>query len=125
MKPTTIWDPASAAVTFVNQLSQEIGEFEGPFRRTETRTIVSVPVSIQPLSDGLNPTGTDVYAITRDMCSSGIGVYHNETFAEEFVQITAETFNGDRASVVGQIRYTHQVGHFYHSGIQFLFGTAE
>ena len=125
------WHEAADAVEFVARLSHDINKYNGLHRRCGDRVPIAVPVKIELLGDSLNPVGEPFHGITRDISHSGVGLYHAEkiTVGDDdtvFVQVSAKSLEGDDAVVVvGQIRHTNAVGHFHHTGIEFLFGVDE
>ena len=121
------WQEASTAVAFVARLWHDITKNDGLHRRADERVPIAVPVKIEILGECLNPVGAPIHGITRDMSNSGLGIYHAEKLPIDnevvFVQVSVQELDGPNAVVViGQVRHTKSVGHFEHTGIEFLLG---
>src|SRR5688572_27187213 len=68
--------PHEQLIEFVQRIAAGLKPYQGPERRSEPRWGVTMPVPAAPLNEHLWPCGPTFLAISRDISTQGMGLYH-------------------------------------------------
>jgi hypothetical protein len=68
--------PHAELIEFVQRIAAGLKPYQGPERRSEPRWGVTMPVPAAPLNEHLSPCGPTFLAISRDISTQGMGLYH-------------------------------------------------
>lgn len=105
---------------FMQQVIVEYGSFAHDTRRNEARENVAVPVSVQPLTDEFIPVGTPFPAVTRDLSSSGMGIFSPARYDLSWLQVTLQSpTTGRQMRLLGKVEHCTPCGPFFLIGCRF------
>jgi c-di-GMP-binding flagellar brake protein YcgR len=109
-----------AVVKFIKRLIATYREYDGPQRRAETRSCVTVPVTIQFLDDDFRPINQPIATLTYNLSGGGIGIVHHEPITCNFIQVRLTLKNGDTMNLIASVRHCTQKGDYYQVGARFV-----
>lgn len=92
-------------------------------QRRVSRKTRSISISVQPLTDSLDPRGELFWVVSRDISVRGIGLISNEPFEHHYVSIGL--LDND-VSVIGEVRHNTSIGStypLYLVGIEYVDGS--
>ena len=112
--------PPEAVVKFIKRLLSEYRDYDGPERRTETRSCVAIPVTIQFLDDEYQPLNKPIATITHNLSGGGIGLLHDEPMPCNFIQVHLTLKSGETMNLIASIRHCTQKGDHYQIGARFV-----
>jgi hypothetical protein len=75
-EPTRMSHPREELIEFVKRIAAGTEPYKGPERRSEPRWRVTMPVPVAHLDEHLCPCGPTFIAISRDISTQGMGLYH-------------------------------------------------
>jgi hypothetical protein len=112
--------PPEAVVRFIKRLISEYRDYEGPERRTETRSCVAVPVTVQFLDQEYRPLGAPFATMTHNLSGGGIGVVHDQPTPTNFIQVHLTLKSGESMNLIASVRHCTQKGNQYQIGARFI-----
>ena len=112
--------PPEAVVKFIRRLVLEYRDYEGPERRTETRSCVVVPVTIQYLDDEYQPLNRPIATTTHNLSGGGIGIVHCEPIPCNFIQVQLTLKSGETMNLIASVRHCTQKGDHFQIGARFI-----
>jgi hypothetical protein len=112
--------PPEAVVKFIKRLISEYREYDGPERRSETRSCVVVPITIQYLDDNYQPISPPIATTTHNLSGGGIGLMHNERIPGNFIQVHLTLKSGETMNLIASLRHCTQKGNRYQIGARFV-----
>jgi hypothetical protein len=112
--------------SFIQQTIVELHSFREEIRRSERRESVAIPIIVTPLDENLNPVGAEFSAVTRDVCCSGIGLFHTKHITARWVEIEMSTpATHQELRLLAEVHHCTRVGKFFLIGCQFTTSQAE
>jgi hypothetical protein len=112
--------PPEAVVKFIKRLIAEYCEYDGPERRTETRSCVAVPVTIQSLDDDYRPLAAPVSTITRNLSGGGVGIVLDQPVKCNFLLVRLTMKSGETMNLIATVRHCTQTGDRFQVGARFV-----
>ena len=89
-------------------------------RRAVQRKTVTMPVTVTPLDEKLQPLGYQHYGVTRDISPKGAGMVTTNPLGHRYVHLEFEAHNGERFELTAKVVYCNDLGYYYQSGCEFL-----
>ncbi len=112
--------------SFIQQTIVELHSFHEEIRRSERRESVAIPLIVTPLDENLNPTGDEFSAVTRDVCCSGIGLFHTKRLTAPWLEIEMSTpVTCQEMRLLAKVQHCTPVGKFFLIGCQFAAAQGE
>lgn len=105
--------PPEMIACFVQRMVRNAQYYAGPEQRTERRYAVSVPVSAIPVDDSFQKTGEPFMALTRDISTKGMSMYHTRRVSEKFLALELTDPANNRLRVVLEVLRCRPDGLFY------------
>jgi hypothetical protein len=119
--PATLIHPQEELVAFVQRVIAHTATLPGIERRTEPRRPVVLPAPAQAIDEHLRPRGEPFVAITRDLSTRGIAIYHvRPVAAGSLLALELEVAPGDTMQVVLEVLRCRPAGEFYEIAGTFL-----
>ncbi|HVA49538.1 MAG TPA: PilZ domain-containing protein [Pirellulales bacterium] len=112
--------PPAAIAAFVRRIVRGAEYYVGPELRREPRYAVSLPVAGVPVDASLKKAGDAFIALTRDISSSGIAMYHTRRVSEGFLALEIKSASGDKLRVLAEVLRCTPVGLFYEIAAKFV-----
>lgn len=113
---------ATEVKAFVDQLAREFF-LDGPDRRAEPRLRVTMPVSINPLTESMESVGYRVRGVTRDISESGIGLVCQDPVAAKHIAVQLAT-PVQEIEAIAEVLRCRPVGYYFDVGCRFVFPEA-
>lgn len=107
---------------FMQQIIVEYHNLDRNHRRSEPRELVAIPVTVQEMSEVLQPIGEPFQAVTRDISYGGIGLFHVSSLEHHrFLKITLVSPERDdvKMTILARVEHTTKCGGFYIIGCRF------
>jgi hypothetical protein len=105
---------------FVRRIVREAKYYEGPDSRCEPRYAISIPVAAVPVDESLHKAGDVFIALTRDLSSGGIAMYHTRRISEKFLAVEINAPTGERLRLLVEVLRCSPVGLFYEIAGKFV-----
>jgi len=105
--------PAEDVSRLVQDLVTKQQKYQGDERRSATRYPLACPVVAVPIDDHEHP-GEPFAAITRDISSRGISIYHTRPVHEPYLAIQWTIEEGERLRVLVEVVRCRPVGPFFY-----------
>ena len=106
--------------SFIQQTIVEVQSFKEGIRRAEPREAAAIPVLVTPLSENLEPTGAEFYAVTRDVSCGGIGLFHTEAVTARWLEVEISTPATHRElRLLVHVQHCTPIGKFFLIGCRF------
>lgn len=112
--------PPAAIATFVRRIVRGAEYYAGPEQRREPRYVVSLPVAAVPVDESLKKAGDAFIALTRDISSSGIAMYHTRRVSEKFLALEIKSSSGEKLRVLAEVLRCNPSGLFYEIAAKFV-----
>jgi hypothetical protein len=112
--------PPEVVVKFIKRLISEYRNYQGPERRTETRSCVSVPVTIQFLDEDYRPVSEPLPTVTHNLSGGGIGVVLDDPMPCNLIQVRLTLKSGETMNLIASVRHCTQTGDHFQVGARFV-----
>lgn len=112
--------PPAAVESFVRRVVRGAEFYVGPEQRGEARYAVSLPVAAVPVDKSLRKAGDAFIALTRDISSGGIGMYHTRRVSERLLALEIKSASGEKLRVLAEVLRCNPAGLFYEIGARFV-----
>ncbi|MCA9148758.1 MAG: PilZ domain-containing protein [Planctomycetales bacterium] len=106
--------------TFMQQVVVEYHNYGMGHRRSEPREAVAVPVVVQQVDSSLEPLDEPFDAVTRDISTGGIGLFHLREIKSGLIKVTMtapETH--EQMTLLARVEHCTKCGGFYIIGCRF------
>jgi hypothetical protein len=91
---------------FVDTLASLVPFRETEERREVSRHTVSIPVTIQPLDETLEPQGEPFFAMTSEISAHGLSMLISHGPIEKYLLVTLKIPKGTKISVLLEVEHT-------------------
>lgn len=118
--PENLLRPPEAIAKFVQRMVRNAQYYDGPEQRLERRYAVNLPVTAVPVDRSLQKSGEVFVALTRDISSGGIAMYHTRDVAEKFLALELIAPSGDKLRVLLEVLRCRPAGLFYEIAGRFV-----
>jgi hypothetical protein len=105
--------PAGEVSRLVGELIDKQKKYQGDERRRAVRYPLACPVMAVPIDDQERP-GEAFAAITRDISSQGISIYHTRPIHEPYLAIQWTVEEGEQMRVLVEVVRCRPVGPFFY-----------
>ena len=105
--------PEGDVTRLVQELIDKQQKFRGDERRAAKRYPMACPVVAVPIDD-LEKPGEAFAAITRDISSQGISIYHTRPIHEPYLAIQWNVEEGEQLRVLVEVVRCRPVGPFFY-----------
>ena len=105
--------PAEEVTRLVQELVDKQRKYQGDERRAATRYPLACPVMAVPIDEQEKP-GEPFAAITRDISSQGISIYHTRPIHEPYLAIQWTVEEGEQLRVLVEVVRCRPVGPFFY-----------
>ena len=106
---------------FVERLIEEGQREVTPENRSEPRYRVALKVAAQPIDERLRPVGQGFYAVTRDISSRGISLFHTAAVRTHYVALEfQDPLTGQKLQAVLEVLRCRPLGPFHEIAGQFV-----
>lgn len=112
--------PPEAIAAFVQRMARNAQYYEGPEQRTERRYLLSLPIAAVAVDSSLQRIGEPFIAVSRDISSGGIAMYHTRTVKEKLLALEMTAPAGDKLRVLMEVLRCHPSGLFYEIAGRFV-----
>ncbi len=112
--------PPEEIAEFVQRLVSRLVHYRGKERRTARRHRVAIPVLAVPLDDDLQPAGDSFAAVTRDISSRGLALYHNRAVESPYLAVELADHEGQKLEAAVEVLRCEPVDSFYEIGGKFV-----
>jgi hypothetical protein len=113
--------PSEILVRFADRtVANRNTTYVGDERRSEPRHAVAIDVLAIPLDKKFKKCGDPFIAITRDLSSSGIAMFHNQHVTAKYLALEIIDAEGVRLRLVLSVLRSSPVGLFYEIGGRFI-----
>ena len=113
-----LFPPPPEIVAYVERLA---ANYVGDDRRTTQRRAVTVPVTVIPVNQDLEPTGEAFMAISRDISTDGMSFIHTRNVNDEYLALELVSRDGgDEMQVLMKVLRCETVGRFYEVAGRFV-----
>ena len=113
--------PRELLVQFIQKLTEGVAPTFTVDRRTEPRWTIVMPVAVMPVDIRLRPNGEQFVAITRDISSRGLALYHTaEVPAKSLLAVELRNPQGDTLQAVLEVLRCRADGPAFEIGGQFV-----
>ena len=116
----TLARPPKAIADFVERAIRNSKYYDGPDIRSERRYAVSLRVAAAPVDEQLNKIGEEFIAMSRDISSSGIAIYHTRGVSDRFLALELTAASGEKMRVLLQVLRCRPAGLFYEIAGKFV-----
>lgn len=116
----TLARPPKAIADFVERAIRNSKYYDGPDIRSERRYAVSLRVAAAPVDEQLNKIGEEFIAMSRDISSSGIAIYHTRDVSDRFLALELTAASGEKMRVLLQVLRCRPAGLFYEIAGKFV-----
>ncbi len=111
--------------TFIEGLGAKVKSFEGVERRLNTRFVVAMPSSVQPLNENLARDGEPFTAAIRDISAVGIGLIHTKPIKAKYLDVCLSPPNGHSMRLLVRVLRCRPLGAYFDIGGEFVLPQAE
>ena len=106
---------------FVERLIEEGQREASSENRSEPRYRVALKVAAQPIDARLQPVGQGFYAVTRDISSRGIALFHTEAVPTPYIALEfQDPQTGQQLQAVLEVLRCRPLGPFHEIAGQFV-----
>jgi hypothetical protein len=105
--------PQEDVTRLIQELIEKQRQFRGDERRATKRYPMACPVVAVPMDD-LEKPGEAFAAITRDISSQGIAIYHTRPIHEPYLAIQWNVEEGEQLRVLVEVVRCRPVGPFFY-----------
>ena len=105
--------PGEEVSRLVEELINKQQKYQGDERRSATRYPLACPVVAVPIDEQEKP-GEAFAAITRDISSQGISIYHTRPIHEPYLAIQWTVDEGEQLRVLVEVVRCRPVGPFFY-----------
>jgi hypothetical protein len=106
---------------FVERLIEEGQREVSPENRSEPRYRVALKVAAQPVDERLQPVGEGFYAVTRDISSRGIALFHSAAIQTPYLALEfQDPVTGQQLQAVLEVLRCRPLGPFHEIAGQFV-----
>ena len=119
--PTLTSESSSEVITtFMQQVVVEYHTYGMGHRRSEPREAVAIPVVVQQVDSSLEPLDQPFNAVTRDISTGGIGLFHLREMKSGLLKITMTAPESHyRMTLLARVEHCTKCGGFYIIGCRF------
>ena len=111
--------PPPQLVEFVQRMVRET-VYARVEERKQDRQKIAIEVMVQPLDPDFQPTGEPFIAMTRDISSAGLGLFHTRAVPEKHLLVKLKVPSGGEMAVVLEVVRCRATGLFYDLGGYFV-----
>jgi hypothetical protein len=112
--------PPEDIAQFVQRLVGRLALYRGKERRTIRRHRVAIPVLAVPLDDDLQPAGDSFAAVTRDISTRGLALYHKRPVEAPYLAVELADHEGKKLEAALEVLRCEPVDSFYEIAGKFV-----
>lgn len=112
--------PPEEIAEFVLRLVSRLTHYEGVERRSQGRHRIAIPLLAMPLDDQLFPVGEGFAAVTRDISSCGIALFHQRWVNSPFLAVELVDPDGQKLEAAVEVLRCQRVNEFYEIAGKFV-----
>ena len=118
--PTELVHPPEEIAEFVQRIVGRLTHYRGKERRAERRHRVAIPLLAVPLNDDLEMSGEAFAAVTRDISSRGVALYHNQPIEAPYLAVELADHEGRKLEAAIEVLRCDQADLFYEIAGKFV-----
>ncbi len=100
----------------VNKIIQKVHQRKASDQRISQRFPIQLPVSIQYVSDKLEPVGERVLGVTKDVSVGGVGLLATDEIQTGQAIVSFHSMGKETPPVLVEFSYCSSIGPFYQFG---------
>ncbi len=112
--------PPAEIAEFVQRLVSRLVHYRGKERRAIRRHRLAIPVLAVPLDDDLQPAGDSFAAVTRDISTRGLAIYHNRPLECHYLAVELTDHEGRKLEAAVEVLRCEPVESFFEIAGKFV-----
>jgi hypothetical protein len=112
--------PPEEITAFVQRLVGRLAHYRGKERRAVRRHRLAIPLLAVPLDEELRAAGDSFAAVTRDISSRGIALYHSRSIKSPYLAVELADHDGKKLEAAVEILRCEPVAAFYEIAGKFV-----